>query len=349
MRAAMVLEELAARFRVYLLIIPVRGETETPRLPAEVERWCAGFRVLAASEHVDPDFPAGADAPYLHYPKPLEYRYATPENIRAAAETFGGVRFNAVHVFRLFLAPFAEPYFGSAWCTLDLDDFQSKSRARLARLYAANGEREAARRERIQSRRFAEAERLYLPRFNRVYLAGAGDARAVARKYRLDNVAVLPNAVRAPARPAPPHNGIFTLLLLGTLDYYPNIDAARYFCAEILPHLRRMSPGPFRVLIAGVRPTKEVLALATHAEVTVCPNVPDVAACYAESDVVIVPLRAGGGSRIKILEAAAHGRPVISTTVGAENLDVAVTLADTPEQFAAACVRHMLTRRQCVS
>jgi glycosyltransferase involved in cell wall biosynthesis len=133
-----------------------------------------------------------------------------------------------------------------------------------------------------------------------------------------------------------------TLLFIGTLYWPPNVDSLRYFCREILPRIRTDVP-EVCLNIVGVRPTAAVCALAADPAVTVIGNVPDVRPCAAKCGAFVVPLRWGSGMRVKILNAMAMGLPVISTTVGAEGIDVTdgedILLADDPAAFAAAVVR----------
>lgn len=110
------------------------------------------------------------------------------------------------------------------------------------------------------------------------------------------------------------------LLFIGALDYLPNQDAALYLCAQILPLIRKTIPG-VKVLLVGRKPSQEILNLSSEV-VEVWGDVPDVEPYYTRASVAVVPLRAGSGSRLKILEAMALGRPVISTGKGAEGLDL---------------------------
>jgi glycosyltransferase involved in cell wall biosynthesis len=130
-------------------------------------------------------------------------------------------------------------------------------------------------------------------------------------------------------------------MFIGSMSYPPCIDAALYFCNEILPLIRRAVPG-VSCHIVGRDPPSEVRRL-TGPGLVVTGRVPDVVPCYRESTVCVVPLRAGGGTRLKILEAMALGRPVVSTTIGCEGLDVVhgehLLIADTPEAFATSTVR----------
>ncbi len=121
------------------------------------------------------------------------------------------------------------------------------------------------------------------------------------------------------------------------MDYRPNIDAAAYFCREIFPLIKANAPR-VELCIAGRNPPEEVLALAGEG-IRVTGTVPSLQPYYAQSAVCIVPLRAGGGTRLKILEAMALGRPVVSTSIGCEGLAVEdktnIFIADNPEDFAA--------------
>jgi glycosyltransferase involved in cell wall biosynthesis len=126
------------------------------------------------------------------------------------------------------------------------------------------------------------------------------------------------------------------VLLVGSMDYHANADAAAYFSREIWPALRKHRPD-LTFTIVGRSPGPQVRALGTLPGVEVTGTVDDVRPYYREALASVVPLRVGGGSRLKILEAMAAGVPVVSTTLGAEGLDVSpgkdVIIADTPIQL----------------
>ena len=125
----------------------------------------------------------------------------------------------------------------------------------------------------------------------------------------------------------------------GTLRYSPNADAARFLVEDVGPRLRALVPDA-RIRLVGVAPPA-LARLAHPPAVTLTGQVPDITAELARADVVVIPLRYGSGTRVKILEAFAHRIPVVSTSLGAEGLDVVagkqLLVADDAEGIAQAC------------
>lgn len=122
----------------------------------------------------------------------------------------------------------------------------------------------------------------------------------------------------------------------GTMDYAPNIDGVHWFFQEIYPHLQRMLPA-FQVKIVGLNPGPEIQAYNALPGVHVTGGVPDIVPYYAHCDVYIAPLRIGGGTRLKLLEAMAMEKPVVTTRTAAQGLnltDAQVFFADEAEAFA---------------
>jgi glycosyltransferase involved in cell wall biosynthesis len=134
------------------------------------------------------------------------------------------------------------------------------------------------------------------------------------------------------------------------MDWLPNADAMTFFCQDILPRIRLREPHA-RLTIVGREPTRGVRDLAGQ-HVRVTGRVEDVRPFIAEAGVYVVPLRIGGGTRLKIFEAMAMGKAVVSTTIGAEGLPVVygqhLIIADEPQAFADAVVRllHDTSERQ---
>ncbi len=132
-----------------------------------------------------------------------------------------------------------------------------------------------------------------------------------------------------------------SLVFAGKMDFRPNIDAMSWFCGEILPLIRAQIPST-HLMIVGQKPSARILALGGQKGVTVTGWVPDTRPFVSDAAVYIVPLRMGSGTRLKVLEAMAMGKAIVSTSRGVEGIDVTrdrqVVIADAPEEFAAAVI-----------
>jgi glycosyltransferase involved in cell wall biosynthesis len=182
-------------------------------------------------------------------------------------------------------------------------------------------------------------------RFDLSLLASPEDLASMAAQNPGRRFALLPNVMRVPKEP--PARGTLTpgsLLFLGTLDYFPNEDATLFFADSILPLLLE-SRQKIDFRIVGIKTPASILALRGRAGLTVVGAVRNVESEYGQAQMLVVPLRAGSGTRIKILEAFRFMVPVVSTSIGAAGLDlrheVHVLIADTPQEFSAACLRLM--------
>ena len=192
-------------------------------------------------------------------------------------------------------------------------------------------------------------ERGALARFDLVLAVSDVDRQTFARLY--------PDALKTPAHVV--QTGVDTnyfapvterpprrshLVFTGSMDWLPNEDGMQYFVREILPRIRQVEPET-TLSIIGRSPTPAVKRLADVAGVEVTGRVDDVRPHIADGSIYVVPLRIGGGTRLKIFEAMAMGKAVVSTTVGAEGLPVTpghdVVIADEPVRFAQAVV-HLI-------
>ncbi|MGO9269606.1 MAG: glycosyltransferase [Terriglobia bacterium] len=187
-------------------------------------------------------------------------------------------------------------------------------------------------------------ERRYLERAAHVLTVSDNDREYFARFIPPSKITVVPTGVDVSYfQPEPdaeiPNRMVFT----GSMDWLPNEDAVFYFAKWVLPLIRRQAPDA-TLWVVGRRPSERLRALAARdLGVQVTGQVEDIRPHVREAAVYVVPLRIGGGTRLKIFEAMAMGKPVVSTSVGAEGLPVHdgqdILLADTPEGFA----RHVLS------
>jgi sugar transferase (PEP-CTERM/EpsH1 system associated) len=201
---------------------------------------------------------------------------------------------------------------------------------------------------RSQARRMFRYESRTLARFDLILTVSDVDRDTIRALYGTRVSApihVVPTGVdteyfRPDAAAADPRHLVFT----GSMDWRPNEDGMLHFVRDILPLIRRGEPG-VTLSIVGRAPTPAVRRLAREGGIEVTGRVDDVRPHVARGGVYVVPLRIGGGTRIKIFEAMAMGRAVVSTTIGAEGLPVRdghdILIADDPRQFADAVTRLM--------
>ncbi len=193
--------------------------------------------------------------------------------------------------------------------------------------------------------KFRRYERWLFHQFELCLLVSARDMRAIQEYAPLepDHVGLVPNGVDPeyfhPVGPAASNN---SLVFSGSVNYGPNYDAVDYFLHEILPIVRREIPD-VRLRVTGSTHDGLLAQLPADTNVTFTGYVADVRPVIADSTACVVPLRHGAGTRLKVLEAMALGTPVISTSKGAEGLEVEpgrhLLIADRPDDFAAETVR----------
>jgi glycosyltransferase involved in cell wall biosynthesis len=175
--------------------------------------------------------------------------------------------------------------------------------------------------------------------------------RAYLAKFRIArNVAVVPNAVTMPATP-PRRTTEPTIAFIGVGSYGPNFEAAERLVTRIMPLVRRRLPDA-RLLIAGKGSDALPSARSHPAGVEYLGFVDDLADFYARSRVFCCPLVNGGGTRVKLIEAAAYAMPMVSTRIGAEGLslvdDQEILLREDDDALADACVRLLQDDDLCL-
>lgn len=142
-----------------------------------------------------------------------------------------------------------------------------------------------------------------------------------------------------------------TLVFTGRMNWYPNEDAILYFYEKIWPLIKK-EVKDLHLYVVGSNPSKRIMSLSSQEkDITVTGYVDDVRPYIAKSLVYVVPLRIGGGSRLKILEAMAMGKAIISTSIGCEGLTVSdnenILIADSPEQFAKSTIPLLRDHELC--
>lgn len=251
---------------------------------------------------------------------------------REIAGTLAGRRYRLGVIEHFWCAPYlalVEAHCEEVW--VDLHNVESVLQGREAELAAGPA--------RLGFRRFARAyealERELLPRFGRVLVTSEEDAEAVKRLAPGARTTIFPNTI--PLRPAPVRAEEDAIAFSGNLAYQPNTEAVRYFAGQVWPLLRAKWPNLVWRII-GKNPAEIQRYVQAGEYIQVVGPVEDAIGELARVRVVVVPVLAGSGTRVKILEAWAAGAPVVSTTVGAEGLGARagehLLIADTPAQFS---------------
>lgn len=205
---------------------------------------------------------------------------------------------------------------------------------------------------RMEAAKMANYERQAMEKFDHVIAVSDRDRDEMRAVNQHSPITVVPTGVDIEKYPmVPSASGSPPLLVFtGSMDWEPNIDAMEYFCKEIWPEVLHTFPEA-RLQIVGRSPHRRVQSLASSS-VDVTGTVPSVATYLRDATVVVVPLRIGGGTRLKIFEAMAMGKALVSTSIGAEGLDVThgrdILLADDAASFSQAILQllHDPSRRQ---
>jgi polysaccharide biosynthesis protein PslH len=214
---------------------------------------------------------------------------------------------------------------------------------------------------RMEFRKMLGYERAVVRKFQHVIAVSANDRSIMMQWVDADRVTVIPTGVDlAQYGPDPTESATATsdpnplaasaplITFVGAMDWEPNVDAVEYFCAEVWPLIKAEVPRA-RFRIVGRNPGRRVQKWASNSNsnsngcsIEVTGRVPSVVEHLRQSAVIVVPLRIGGGTRLKIYEAMATAKAVVSTTVGAEGLDVHhgrdIMLADDARSFAQAVI-----------
>ena len=227
-------------------------------------------------------------------------------------DLLGRWRPDVVVVFRSYMAPVGLALAEHLACertVLDLDEDDASVLASLGNADASDAARAVA---------------TTAPKFSVVTLASRDEANAVARRYGLPQIAIVPNGVVVPEQPLDYAERSRTVAMVGNFTYLPNVRGAEWLRDHVWPRLTTLLDPPCALRLVGPG----------------IGEVDDVEPIYRAAAVMAVPLLEGGGTRVKVLEAWALGRPVVSTTVGVAGLGVThgreALVADDPTDFARA-------------
>jgi len=279
---------------------------------------------------------------------PLERVSETKSIVQGFLDSVPGSTFEVIYAFKQQVGPIALSCLGLAQhglrgSFLDLDDDELNRDAQFVPLYKVAGDSIRAAELEKSLPRANFFRQMLMGRFQHLLLASPGDCRSMREKYPQYSFTCLPNVVRPVQTPGTEvGRDPSRILFVGTLCYLPNEDGVEMFAREILPLIHQEDPSIcFRVV--GMGRSEKVRLVGELPGVDLVGPVAELAPEYAAASMLVVPLRAGSGTRIKILEAFSHRTPVVSTSIGAEGLAVThgehLLIADTPAEFADCCLR----------
>jgi glycosyltransferase involved in cell wall biosynthesis len=323
MRMGLFVEALSRIARVDVIVVPVAGEPKD-EISFLQERGVS-LHWINIRGRTDTHFSllsrianglARLDA-FRAYGKPSIARALSAPVLTDIARVIEICKPDLIHIGRSYLLPcIAQSPQGIA-ATVDLDEDDLSSFASQARLARLRGDLTSADWLEQEGRACDALIARFGRNFRRAYVASRRESLRLTQRHPGLRCEVLHNAVEIPPRKPRRDNGK-TLLFIGALQYYPNSDGIIWFAQKVLPFLRAPAGGACRLLIAGASPPPGVVALTRHPSVTVLGRVKSVATLYQHATLALAPLHAGGGTRIKLLEAAAHRVASVSTPVAAQ-------------------------------
>jgi len=344
-----IVSQLARQHEVHLAAMALK---EDPASCPELEAVVTSLTRLPSPRMVwDPEHRTGliedlghAASKVLRSEPNLVAIHVTPA-LKEAMTALSAIPFDAAFCFRTYLYPQVAALAGDRPVLVDFDDVEH---VKLREQSAHSAGKLTPFLDRVESGKLQKWEHWIAREAAASFVCSEADRTHFPPEVR-PRIHVLPNGAHF-GPPEPPAasgaessgpNARPRLLLLGDMGYLPNADSAITFCEHILPRIRSEVPA-VEVAIVGNHPGPEVKALARIPGVEVTGFVPDVAPWFKSAAIVVVPIRFGGGTRIKILEALRHRRAVVATPAGAAGLDPEsgkhLIVAENDADFAAQVV-----------
>ena len=352
MRLGLFLEGLARVADIDLVILPISGPVN------EVSPLCVslGIRptVIPANRADDTHFRLimglpDADArrrAFAAYGRPSLAAFLTVPAIAALRRHIEGRHYDGVHLSRSYLLPLLDVWPGHdrSFISVDLDEDDVTTLQRISGLHRVRGEEERALWDELEAAAFDRLLRRCLPLVSMAFISSSHEKGKIESRQPEIKIEVIPNGVSIP----PGIHGVRTnasnsnLLFVGGFGYLPNLDAALWLTQTIWPRLIERTPSGLVLTLVGSGAPASLQNAACSEGIELAGAAADLQPFYRRATLALVPIRAGGGTRLKILEAAAHLVPVVSTTAGAEGLELRdgqhLWIGDGDAGFTQACL-----------
>ncbi len=276
---------------------------------------------------------------FASLPRSADY-FMTPDSLALADRHLRAGQYAAVVADEICMSPYAElaPYLPRVIARQKVDHLHYAEMAK-ARPWGSEKVLDS-----LEATKLRNYERAKMPLYQAFMACSQHDVEIIGRDAPEAQALVVPNGVDLDAfvPSGAPKTGEPILLFVGAMHYYPNIDAMRFFFETMYERIIQALPN-LRIQIVGHSPVPEIQQLAQRPGVAVVGSVPDMRPYLEAATVFMVPLRLGGGTRLKIVEAMAMGLPVVSTSVGAEGLAISpgndILIADAPSSFVEDVLR----------
>lgn len=267
------------------------------------------------------------------------HNYHLQAMVDAVHEMTTGQAYDLVQIEDVVMAQYVVPRMDDSLRILDMHNVESALLRRYAEKDVSLFKKMYAR---ITASKLESYERDVADKFHRILVCSDQDRDLLHGTIMNIPIHVTPNGVDCDYyQPLPMNPASKDMVFVGSMDYHANISGVLYFVHHILPLIHEKYPETHFVIV-GKNPPEAIRRLAGE-RIVVTGMVPDVRPYLARARVVVVPLLVGGGTRLKILEAMACGRPIVSTSLGAEGIGAVdnehIFLADEPSQFAKSVLK----------